>query len=404
MLGLGGKEEHEFNRTLSFQRVPSIESAISAGTLEPLVHALTGIIYAASFPSTSLLISEDSELAGKHRYLSSEGALFTPASLKSATAGSNFQGGFLNLPELARKLADGGEVEHATHSPAATIELAEPAGIADKFAGPQNVFRADARLVMIFATVTDSRGHYVDDLTGDSFEVLEDGRPQKVTSFESHTSGVSCALLLDTTASMHLALPAVKSAAMRFIRELRPVDSVAVYNFSGSVSLLQPFSTDKDAAQRAVLGTLASGQTALFDALTRVTRDLMARGGKKVIVLFTDGEDNASTLSSALAVRRMKSAGTPVYTIAQGQALTSHALVKELSDLSSATGGLSFQVEQAADVGQVFGKISQDLAHGYLMSFQPSAPGDKHEWHKLKVVLKSDKRRKIRAREGYYRE
>ena len=162
-------------------------------------------------------------------------------------------------------------------------------------------------------------------------------------SVEYTKAEVSCALLLDMTGSMYSALPALKSAAMRFIRDLRAVDSVAVYSFSDSVSLLQPFTSDKGAAKRAVMGTRAAGQTALYDALTRVSRDLAARPGKKVIVVFTDGEDNLSTLASGLAVRRIKAIGTPVYTIAQGQALSSHALLKHLSELSTVTGGLPFQ-------------------------------------------------------------
>jgi VWFA-related protein len=279
-------------------------------------------------------------------------------------------------------------------------EAAGSARDADSAAGAQHVFRAESRLVMVHVTVTDSRGRYIDDLGPAHFQVVEDGQPRQAVAFESLQSGVSCALLLDTTASMHLALPALKSAALQFIADLRPVDSVAVYNFSDSVTLLQPFTLDKDAAQKSVMTAFAAGQTALYDALARVSRDLSVRGGKKVIVLFSDGEDNASTLASRRVMQRMRAVGLPVYTVAQGQALQSQSLMKELADLSTGTGGLPYAVAQGSEMAPVFERIAQDLAHGYLLAFTPE-PSSRTGWRRIDVVVKSDRQLKVRAREGY---
>ena len=96
---------------------------------------------------------------------------------------------------------------------------------------------------------------------------------------------------------------------------------MAVYAFNAAVTELQPFTTDKRAAERAVLRAHALGGTALYDALVRVNRDLAARTGKKAIVVFTDGDDNLSTLTAEIAIARAKAAGAPIYTIAQGEAL-----------------------------------------------------------------------------------
>ena len=128
------------------------------------------------------------------------------------------------------------------------------------------------RLVEVYATVTDGRGRYVDNLTRGDFSILDQKNPQNITAFEPQSNEVSCVLLLDTTGSMQNALPALKNAALRLISELRPEDSVAVYTFSESVTELQPFTTDKAAAKRAVLHTQAFGETALYDALARVGR------------------------------------------------------------------------------------------------------------------------------------
>ena len=185
---------------------------------------------------------------------------------------------------------------------------------------------------------------YVDDLTADQFTVTEQGEPRAATGFESRAAEVSVALLLDTTGSMQAALPALKNAALRLIGDLRPSDWVAVYSFNNTVSELQPFSTDKDAAKRAVLRTEPFGETALYDALARVNRDLSGRSGKKVIVVFTDGDDNASTITAQTAVQRAKAAGVPVYTIAQGAALTNPEFLKQLAGVSQATGGASYAI------------------------------------------------------------
>jgi Ca-activated chloride channel family protein len=220
-------------------------------------------------------------------------------------------------------------------------------------------------------------------------------------AFESRSSEVSVALLLDTTGSMRAALPALKSAALRLIEDLRAEDSIAVYSFNGTVQELQPFTTDKGLAKRAVLSTHPFGETALYDALTRVGRDLEGRPGKKVLVLFTDGDDNSSSLTTDAAVRRAKAAGIPVYTVAQGSALTNSAFVDQLGAVSKATGGQAFVIHDPQEIKGVFEKVADDLSHGYLLVFQPESTDDP-SWRNIEVELQGIKGGKVRARKGYY--
>jgi VWFA-related protein len=266
---------------------------------------------------------------------------------------------------------------------------------------PEAIFRTSARLVEVYATVTDG-AHYVDDLGRDQFRILEGGKELPLAAFENRASGVSCALLLDTTGSMGEALPILKSTALKLIGELRPIDSMAVYSFNDAVHLLQPFTTDKSAAGRAVLRTRAYGKTALYDALVRVNRDLAGRGGKKVLIVFTDGADNMSALNGYNAIRRAKTVGVPVYTIALGEALQDKELVGQLGSVAKATGGEAFTVQTPAEIPAVFESVARDLAHGYLLAFQPSPGEEDHAWRPLEVALRSSRGRKVRAREGYY--
>ena len=253
----------------------------------------------------------------------------------------------------------------------------------------------------VYATVTDYRGLYVDDLEADNFVVLDAGSPVKVAAFESRTAGVSVALLMDTTGSMKAALPALKNSALKLIGDLRTVDSVAVYSFNSEVTELQPFTRNRDMAERAVLRTAAAGATGLYDALARVARDLSGRAGKKAIVVFTDGVDNASALTADAAIKRAKSEGVAIYTVAQGAAASSTELLAQLQGVAAATGGLAFAIKDPGEMRAVFARISQDLQHGYLLAFQP-APDAMHKWRPIQVSLVVPALRTVRAREGYY--
>jgi VWFA-related protein len=264
-------------------------------------------------------------------------------------------------------------------------------------------FKTTGRLVEVYATVTDSRGKYADHLNGEEFTILDEKSPQKLTAFEPQSNEISCVLLLDTTGSMQFALPALKNAALRLISELRPEDSVAVYSFSDSVIERQTFTTDKAAAKRAVLRTQAFGDTAIYDALARVGQDLAGRAGKKVIVLFTDGKDNASTLNPDAAIQRAKAIGVPIYTIAQGEAIGHKDLLDQLEGISKSTGGVAFAIEKPSEIGKVFDRVSEDLTHGYLLSFQPP-PSESPAWRGIQVVIGGSRGLKVRAREGYYPE
>ena len=410
MLRLSGARRAAFDRVRALQPAPHIASLLHAPDAAGTLAALSGLVYSGLLGPDYLLVSEDPQLVAKHRFVqSSDNAPMFPASdvvLNSTAPGSYFIGGFMQFRERAQLLARVGEsVDISQRSPAgppSTGGSARPPaeGVGSAIASSQAVFRTDARLVEVYATVTDSRGRHVDDLGRDEFLILEDGKELRATAFENRTSAVSCALLLDTTASMQAALPALKASALRLIGELRPIDSMAVYSFSESVTALQPFTTDTNAAARAVLRTQAFGKTALYDALVRVSRDLAGRAGKKAIVVFTDGADNLSALTSDTALRRARTLGVPVYTIAQGDALESPDLLNQLAAISKATGGAAFTIHSPAEIAPVFDSVSQDLMHGYLFAFQPAAT-EEHGWRSIEVKLRSPHGRKVRARKGY---
>ncbi len=412
LLRLSGARRSAYDRVLELQNVPRLDAASSAKDPANTATALSGFVYAASLDPDALLITEDSHVLSRHQFFAAENpakrAVFSPAALmgRNQAPGSYIRGGFTNFDQIAHGLARaGGTVER---SGAQSVSVSRPdsaaavstAATSAPEAAAEAVFRADGRLVEVWATVTDSRGRYMDNLSADQFTILERQQMQPVVAFESRVTPVSVALLLDTTGSMQAALPALKNAAIKLMSDLRAGDSVAVYSFNSSVTELQPFTTDISAAKRAVLRTQALGETALYDALARVSRDLAGRPGKKVIVVFTDGNDNSSTLTTDTAILRAKATGVPVYTIAQGEALLYPAFVKQLAEVSKATGGESFVIHEPNEIGVVFEKVSEELTHGYLLTFAPP-PAQDRSFHAIELMLQT-KGLKPRFREGYY--
>ena len=399
LLGLAGSARASFERVRDQQHAPRLQSLATSSEPSLLALALSGAMYGVFLPSDGLLVNEDRRLLAKHVWLPNAGngrsPWFAGASLVAVNSGegSHFAGGFAGFEEIARRLTSGG-TSAAPPDPAATSFAASPSS------APTTLFRADARLVEVHATVTDVRGRYLDGLAADRFTIRENGRAVSVASFETANAPISCALLLDTSESMDAAMPALKSAASKLIGGLRPDDVVAVYTLADTVVERQSFTTDHTAAIRAVRRAEPGGETALYDALIRVNRDLSIRTGKKVIVVFTDGEDNASTLTSAHAILRARTAGIPIYTIAQGHALNHAELLRELSGMARATGGLSFTIASPEEIGGVFQSILQDLLHGYLLAFRPP-PVEDRAWRKIEIQVRSAA---VRAREGYYPE
>lgn len=412
LLRLSGARREAFEKVKKLQNVPRLAELEDPPDAARTLAALSGAVYAALLDPAYLLVAEDPDLLNRHLFVPAGGSppgLFAPCSLtiSNTPGGTNFEGGFASFHEVARALSRQtvGDLRPEADGTAAPPEASPPGGPARPDPAPPPagdlVFRAGGRIVEIYATVTDNRGHYVDSLNAGQFAVLEEGKTKPIFAFEDHTAAVSVSLVFDTTGSMVTALPPLKNAAMQLVDDLRSTDSVAVYSFTDTVTELQPFTSDKEAAKRAILKTHASGVTALYDALVRVNHDLSVRGGKKVMIVFTDGADNSSMLSANAAIERAKDRGIPIYTIAEGEALTHPELIAELDNMSHSTGGTAFLIRKLSDISGVFEKVSQDLMHGYLVAFQPD-PGDNHVWRRIEVVLNGSKGLQVRARQGFY--
>lgn len=263
--------------------------------------------------------------------------------------------------------------------------------------------RINVRMVEVYAAVFDERGRYIPGLTMNDFEIEENGQIQSVQSFESSSSALTLALLVDTTGSMLQPLPHVKNAVADLLTQIKPQDRFGLFSFNNRLKVLVPFTKNRRTALRALFRMRATGSTALFDSLAQLAPHLARVTGKKAILLFTDGEDTSSVLSMEDSVRTIKRVGIPVYTISQGRALKSRLLLDRLEDISDETGGVSFRIKRPEEIGSVFSEIVKDLQHLYLLSYYPlsESSSNNRRWRKISVRVRNSKGITVRSKEGY---
>jgi Ca-activated chloride channel family protein len=270
-------------------------------------------------------------------------------------------------------------------------------------AASRQILSVNVQMVEVYASVFDGKANRVQHLQKDDFQVLEDGVRQKVELFESQAAGMNVALLIDTTGSMVQQLPYVKNAVVELLSLIDADDSVGLFTFSDRLTPLQPFTKDRNAIVSSLLKTRASGATALYDSMAQLSRDLSKSGGKKAILLFTDGRDNASVLTIESAVSTIRRIGVPIYTVAEGELLQDRAVLNRLKEISETTNGVAFEARKVEDLRDIFNKIGKDLQHLYLLGYYPTNTDPKSEWRRISVRLPQHAQFKIRAKEGYWK-
>ena len=177
---------------------------------------------------------------------------------------------------------------------------------------------------------------------------------------------------------------------------------MGIYSFTERLEELAEMTTNKAAARRSLMRLRAGGRTALFDAISQLALAMEKLHGKKVIVVMTDGGDNASILNARSATQRARKAGVPIFAVAEGEALRDNSASGLLHDLSEATGGHMYKAKHAKDIESVFAAIASELDNAYLLAFQPPLEEKTAAWHRLEIVVKNTpKPLKVRARTGY---
>jgi VWFA-related protein len=264
----------------------------------------------------------------------------------------------------------------------------------------------DAEEVVLNCTVLDNKGELVNDLTKRNFKIFEDKVLQTVVSLQHQDTPVSIGLLVDDSGSMGSKRDAVASAALDLVKASNPQDETFVVNFSDQAYLDVNFTSDLNELQRGLSHPTLSGATALYDTVVTAA-DKMERSAtrpRKVLVVITDGDDNASKLTLNDAIHRVQNMQGPIiYSIGLlfGGDKSRHAR-RDLQALSSSTGGIAFFPGSLKDIDSVAAEVARDIRNQYAIAYH-SAKASDGGYHAVKVEAQAPGHGKLTAytRSGY---
>jgi len=268
----------------------------------------------------------------------------------------------------------------------------------------------DVDEVLLICAVVDQKGKLVTDLNRSDWRVWEDDIPQITTSFLHHDQPVSLGILIDNSGSMLDKRATVNAAALNLLKASNPLDSTFIVNFSDRPFLDQGFTSDIGALDRGLSRFDSKGTTALFDAVA-VSADELSNHGKlpkQVLLVITDGADNASRIDLVQAIHRVQKLGGPVvYTIGllfDSERDEAKQARRELQKLSDETGGIAYFPSTLQDVDAVAAEVARDIRDQYTLGYRSSNAASLGGFRVVHVEAVAPKHGKmtVRTRKGYY--
>jgi VWFA-related protein len=298
------------------------------------------------------------------------------------------------------------------------------------------VFRVKVDMVVLSFTVTDSKGRYITGLKPKDFRITEDGIPQKINTFgegnrppvqvmedgslrplitpgtenppdspDPRTDafvGTNVFVLFDTSNYMYRGFVYASDAIADFIRGLDRADSVAVYTFSRNLSRAANLTRDRNQAIVGLRRAVAGDDAALYNALLLALRDAAKVPGRKVVIVFSNGPDNASVVAPDDVRAVAEDEGIPIYVISTADVSKDPVSSQVFRRISQRTGGQVFFAKTWQKQVEAFESIRESLGNSYTITYYPQA-NNNEGFRKISVEIVSDvaKKYRIRARPGY---
>jgi VWFA-related protein len=301
--------------------------------------------------------------------------------------------------------------------------------------GQRPVFRVKVDMVVLSFTVTDSKGRYINGLKPGDFRVLEDGIRQKVATFAEGNKpavqilddgstrplisaapdtrpgpdvrsdafvGTNVFVLFDTSNYMYRGFVYASDAIADFVRGLDRADSVAVYTFSRNLSRAAELTRDRFEAIGGLRKAVAGDDAALYNALLLTLRDAAKVPGRKVVIVFSNGPDNASMVAPDDVRAVAEDDGIPIYVISTSEASKDAISAGVFRRITQRTGGKSYHAKTWQKQVEAFESIREDLGNSYTVTYYPQ-PNPNEGFRKIAVEITSDvaKKYRVRARPGY---
>lgn len=304
--------------------------------------------------------------------------------------------------------------------------------------------RVTVDLVQLNVAVTDNKGNYVTGIREKDFILFEDSIPQKLATFAegngpvhrvgetfklgiqgdvakepqdvskgsassaseqtlgSLVAGANVFVLFDTSNYMYRGFVFAQDAISDFIRSLETADKLAFYSYSRDLNRSAPLTEDRLQVLKGVRSSVAGDDSALYNALLLTIKDAAPISGKKVIVVFSNGPDNASVIPPEDVSELAQSSGISIYIISTQQAKMDPVSTAVFQRMTVATGGKAYFAKNWQDQKKAFASIRDDLAHLYSLSYYPQANPNRG-WRAIRVQLVGERMKKyhIRTRDGY---
>ncbi len=273
-------------------------------------------------------------------------------------------------------------------------------------AAQQGKFKVSTNTVALYATVMDTDKRLVPDLVEEDFEVYDNGKLQTITSFDNKPLPITVVVMLDSSGSMTLALDLVKAAAEQFLLRMMPEDQGMVGAFNDKIQFIpDAFTPSRDELIRSLKNLDFGYPTRLYDAVGESMGQLKGIPGRKVVLVFTDGDDNASKVGSGEITDRARVEDVMIYSVGlenvyfNGQQKVRSSPDRGLKRMSEETGGGFFLLKKTDELGPTFTRVAQELHSQYVLGFTPQMLDGKI--HKLDLKIKQKPSMTARARKSY---
>lgn len=269
------------------------------------------------------------------------------------------------------------------------------------------VFRSDTRLVVLNATVVDTKGNLVTDLPRAAFKVFENNVEQPLKFFRREDVPISLGVIVDNSGSMRLRRNKVESAAMQMVKASNRQDEVFIVNFNDDAFLDVDFTGDIKKMEDGLTRIDARGGTAMYDAINMSIDHLKAKAkrDKKVLMLITDGADTASKTSLEKLISQAHASDAVIYAIA----LLNDEIPREskkakraLETIAKATGGLCFFPKSMEEVDALALEVAKEIRNQYVIGYTPTVQELDGTFRTIRVTASGPNRPTVRTRSGYY--
>lgn len=268
------------------------------------------------------------------------------------------------------------------------------------------VFRSGTELVDLYVTATDQDGRLVPNLLQEDFEILDEGKLQEIVLFENEVRPITVLVMLDTSASMTPSLDLLMAGAEQFIIRMLPDDRGRVGAFNDKIQILPEvdFTDDRDLLIRDLDRLQFGNPTRLYDAIGASIESLQGVPGRKVVLVFTDGEDTQHEIGWRDVLEMARTEEVMIYTIGlesdyfNGVRQVRSRPDGRLKTFAEETGGGYFELKNTDDLGPTFTRVAQELHSQYVLGFTPSVRDGK--LHELEVRVKQ-RGTTARARKTY---